>query len=81
MMTCRSIKENVMDELGHMDNRLWKITVFQYRTDKWRKCFHQWYKEKVAEAVEERGERLARIDVPEAGKKEKEDGTSGQHPA
>lgn len=70
-----------MDELGHMDNKLWKITVSQYRIDRWRQEFHLRYKRKVRKVIAERGERLARINVPEAENKEKENGTSSQHTA
>lgn len=36
-----------MDELGHMDEKLWKTTVFQHQVDEWRKDFYQWYKEEI----------------------------------
>lgn len=70
-----------MDELGHMDGKLWKTTVFQYRVDKWRRDFHQWYKEEIKKKPEERNGWSGRVDVSKAKTKKEKDEASGQYHA
>lgn len=70
-----------MNDLGYMDRTLWKITVFQYQVDNWRKKFHQWYEEEIMKKPEERTGWNGRNKVSEAKDKEKKNEASGQYPA
>ena len=70
-----------MNDLGYMDRKLWKITVFQNQVDEWRKNFHQWYKDEIKKKPEERNGWSGRIDVSKAKTKKEKNETSGQYPA
>ena len=60
-----------MNDLGYMDRKLWKITVFQNHVDEWRKNFHQWYKDEIKKKPEERNGWSGRIDVSKAKRTKK----------
>ena len=70
-----------MTNLGYMDRKLWKITVFQNQVDEWRKNFHQWYKDEIKKKPEERNGWSGRIDVSKAKTNKEKNETSGQYPA